>query len=303
MSKRDTFYFPHEYNAKDDPKCERVIWEMGMEGYGMFWTLLEVLRAQPDYTYPVANISIIARKYNADENKMRQVVFDYGLFTIIEDRMFFSNGLKMRMQPMDEKRNRQSSGGKEGAKKRWGNGGENRLPNGYPISSPNGLPYSNKIIIDKKRGDESKGDCKGVAVKRESNNASATTGADKPRKRRRPSPASPTPDEFEEIVRFYNDTCKSLRPVQVRTGKRRAAVSARLREHGREAVFNVIRAAGRSSFLAGQNTRGWTADFDWIFRPVNFVKVSEGKYENMEKSQQHGNESDQPSVTSVRIPL
>mgnify|MGYP002574856207 FL=1 len=48
MSKRDTFYFPHEYNAKDDPKCERLIWEMGMEGYGMFWTLLEVLRAQPD---------------------------------------------------------------------------------------------------------------------------------------------------------------------------------------------------------------------------------------------------------------
>ena len=149
------------------------------------------LRAQPDYTYPVANISIIARKYNADENKMRQVVFDYGLFTIIEDRMFFSNGLKMRMQPMDEKRNRQSSGGKEGAKKRWGNGGENRLPNGYPISSPNGLPYSNKIIIDKKRGDESKGDCKGVAVKRESNNASATTGADKPRKQIAASRAGP----------------------------------------------------------------------------------------------------------------
>lgn len=94
MSKRDTFYFPHEYNAKDDPKCERLIWEMGMEGYGMFWTLLEVLRAQPDYTYPVANISIIARKYNADENKMRQVVFDYGLFTIIEDRMFFFQRFK-----------------------------------------------------------------------------------------------------------------------------------------------------------------------------------------------------------------
>ena len=127
--------------------------------------------------------------------------------------------------------------------------------------------------------------------------------ADKPRKRRRPSPASPSPDEFEEIVKFYNDTCKSLRPVKTLTDKRREAVSARLREHGREAVFDVIRAAGRSSFLAGQNTREWTADFDWIFRPVNFVKVLEGKYENKEKSQQHGNESDQPSVTSVKIPL
>ena len=48
MSSRDTFYFPHEYNAKDDPKCERLIWEMGMEGYGIFWALLEVLRVQPD---------------------------------------------------------------------------------------------------------------------------------------------------------------------------------------------------------------------------------------------------------------
>ena len=160
-----------------------------------------------------------------------------------------------------------------------------------------------ELIIDKKRGDESKGDCKGEAAKKESNDASATTGADKPRKRRRLSPASPTPDEFEEIVRFYNDTCQSLRPVKTLTDKRREAVSARLREHGREAVFDVIRAAGRSSFLAGQNTREWTADFDWIFRPVNFVKVLEGKYENKEKSQQHGNESDQPSVTSVKIPL
>lgn len=96
---------------------------------------------------------------------------------------------------------------------------------------------------------------------------------------------------FAEVVKFYNDTCQSLRPVKILTDKRRAAVSARLREHGREAVFNVIRAAGRSSFLAGQNTRGWTADFDWIFRPENFVKVLEGKYENKEKSQQYGTES------------
>ena len=43
-------YFPHEYTAKDDPKCERLIFEMGMEGYGIFWALLKGLRAQPDYT-------------------------------------------------------------------------------------------------------------------------------------------------------------------------------------------------------------------------------------------------------------
>ena len=107
---------------------------------------------------------------------------------------------------------------------------------------------------------------------------------------------------FAEVVKFYNDTCQSLRPVKILTDKRRAAVSARLREHGREAVFNVIRAAGRSSFLAGQNTRGWTADFDWIFRPENFVKVLEGKYENKEKSQQYGSESNRQINERLAVP-
>ena len=56
---KDAYYFPHDYNAKDDPKCERLLYEMGQEGYGIFWTLIEVLRAQPDYTYPMANLPIV----------------------------------------------------------------------------------------------------------------------------------------------------------------------------------------------------------------------------------------------------
>ncbi|WP_419490985.1 DUF4373 domain-containing protein [Alistipes putredinis] len=143
-------YFPHEYTAKDDPKCERLIFEMGMEGYGIFWALLEVLRAQPDYTYPLANIPLAAYKYRTDPEKMRRVVFDFGLFVIIEDKIFFSNGLKRRMQPMDEEHNIAIESGKRGAEKRWRNRAENRVP----INSPNRDPYSNKNRIDKNRIEE-----------------------------------------------------------------------------------------------------------------------------------------------------
>ena len=118
MNKRDTYYFPHEYNAKDDPKCERLISVMGMEGYGIFWALLETLRAQPGYTYPLANIPIVAHKYYTTPELMRRVVFDFGLFTIVEDKIFFSKGLLNRMQPMDERRKKKSDGGKKGAEKR-----------------------------------------------------------------------------------------------------------------------------------------------------------------------------------------
>lgn len=147
-------YFPHEYTAKDDPKCERLIFEMGMEGYGIFWALLEVLRAQPDYTYPLANIPLAAYKYRTDPGKMRRVVFDFGLFVIIEDKIFFSNGLKRRMQPMDEFHKVSVESGKIGAEKRWRNKVENRDPNGDPISHPNEDPYSNKNRIDKTRTED-----------------------------------------------------------------------------------------------------------------------------------------------------
>lgn len=160
MSSRDTFYFPHEYNAKDDPKCERLIWEMGMEGYGMFWALLEVLRIQPDYTYPLANIPIIAYKYRADVDKMRRVVLGFDLFTIVEDKIFFSNGLLNRMRPMDEARNVARESGKKGAAKRW----ENRDPNRGQIATPIGPPMASKVNKSKEK-ESIKGDCKGESDK------------------------------------------------------------------------------------------------------------------------------------------
>lgn len=48
MSK-DAYYFTHDSNAKDDPKCALLIDQLGMEGYGIYWMLIEVLRDQPDH--------------------------------------------------------------------------------------------------------------------------------------------------------------------------------------------------------------------------------------------------------------
>lgn len=185
-------YFPHEYTAKDDPKCERLIFEMGMEGYGIFWALLEVLRAQPDYTYPLANIPLAAYKYRTDPEKMRRVVFDFGLFVIIEDKIFFSNGLKRRMQPMDEGHNIAIESGKRGAEKRWGNRVENRVP----INSPNRDPYSNKNRIDKNRIEEN--------IDKKLSNESKES-ADKPHKvasKRTAFVAPPTENCSEDFLKF-----------------------------------------------------------------------------------------------------
>ena len=41
---RTNCYFPHDSNAKDDPKCMILIDPLGPEGYGIYWVLVEILR-------------------------------------------------------------------------------------------------------------------------------------------------------------------------------------------------------------------------------------------------------------------
>jgi hypothetical protein len=116
---KDTYYFPHDYNAKDDPKCVLLIEQLGLEGYGIFWVLVETLRGQPDYKYPLALISALARRYNTSAEKMKAVVTQYQLFSLTEDgNFFFSESLQRRMEGFDRKREIARFAGKQSAEKR-----------------------------------------------------------------------------------------------------------------------------------------------------------------------------------------
>ena len=118
MSK-DAYYVPHDSNAKDDPKCVLLIEQLGMEGYGIYWMLIETLREQPDYTYPVANIPALGRRYNTTAEKVKTVVCNYGLFTVKDDKIFFSDSLNRRMLVFEEKRAKRSEAGRLGNAARW----------------------------------------------------------------------------------------------------------------------------------------------------------------------------------------
>lgn len=117
--KKDTYYFSHDSNAKDDPKCMSLIDDLGMEGYGIFWVLIEMLRNQPDYKCPLSIIKSIARQYNTTPPKVEVVIKNYGLFTIEDDLFFFSESLLRRMEVADNKRKKLSEAGKVGNEKRW----------------------------------------------------------------------------------------------------------------------------------------------------------------------------------------
>ena len=116
MSKK-AYYFSHDSNAKDDPKCSMLIEQLGCEGYGIYWILVETLRDQPEYKYPINMLPILARKYNTTPEKVRIVVTAYGLFELDEDQ-FFSLSLCRRMEKVDRSITQRIEAGKASGERR-----------------------------------------------------------------------------------------------------------------------------------------------------------------------------------------
>ena len=54
MTTKDAYWFSHDSNAKDDPKVVMMIEQLGLESYGIFWVLVEILREQTGFKYPIA---------------------------------------------------------------------------------------------------------------------------------------------------------------------------------------------------------------------------------------------------------
>lgn len=106
--------------------------------------------------------------------------------------------------------------------------------------------------------------------------------------------------DFVGLMKFFNRTMEEAGAIIPRCkscdGKRREFVRARIREHGLDAVYEMITKASQSDFLNGKSRSGWIADFTWLFRPSNFQKVLEGNYDN--RTNYNGQQNNQPSTGS-----
>jgi len=62
------------------------------------------------------------------------------------------------------------------------------------------------------------------------------------------------------------------------TPDRRKELSDRIAEHGAETILNAIGTVPASSFLTGDNARGWKADFDFFVSSRGMNKVVDGAF-------------------------
>lgn len=120
---KEAYYFSHDSNARNDIKILRLRRQLGLEGYAIYFCIIEMLREQSEYKMPLSNIPDIAFDINTSEEKVNVVINNFDLFTI-EDNLFFSARLLRTMEIYNERKTKLSDAGKRGAKARL-NGGLN----------------------------------------------------------------------------------------------------------------------------------------------------------------------------------
>ena len=119
-------------------------------------------------------------------------------------------------------------------------------------------------------------------IKEENNKKNIEGGTNVPSSS--PEPTTPKNDDINLLafMDFFNRTMQEhgaqIPTITQISGKRKQALLARFKQHGKEALRKAVINAASSTFLNGGGSNPFVASFDWIMRPNNFPKVLEGNY-------------------------
>lgn len=144
-------YFSHDSNARSDEKILKLRMQMGAEGYGIYFMLLERMREDPNYM-SVTDYNVLAFDLRVDAGKIKRVAEEFGLFKLTEDgNFFYSESFISRMQIKDEKQNNISEVRRKAAQARWEKEKGESKSDDECISNANAQKIDAKSCQEKKR--------------------------------------------------------------------------------------------------------------------------------------------------------
>jgi hypothetical protein len=109
---KETFYFSHDYNARSDAKIKKLIYQHGMQGYGIYWAIIEDLYNNDNCLE--LNFGLLSYELRSDEEIIKSIINDFELFQVSHET-FYSNSIQDRL----EMRNQKSEKARTNASKRW----------------------------------------------------------------------------------------------------------------------------------------------------------------------------------------
>jgi hypothetical protein len=98
--KRDTFYFSHDFNVRNDIKIKRLISKCGYAGYGIFWAIIEDLYNNAN-ALPT-DYDCIAFDMRVEKSMVESIVNDFDLF-VFDGNKFGSLSIQRRLDERNEK--------------------------------------------------------------------------------------------------------------------------------------------------------------------------------------------------------
>ena len=286
-------YFPHDSNARNDERLVNVRMKHGPAGYGVYFMLVERLREDPEYM-SVVDYNLIAFDLRIDASLAKSIIRDFGLFAFTVDpergECFYSESLRQRMARKDEITAKRKAASALGVSVRQENREKTKtaeISNQMVAETqPNGVPNGSEKRTKGKESKVKENSTSSPYVE-EAHAAKPLRNADAEDEAASVAPSagggSKDKSDFDlaAFARYFNETMAAhgAQIPQVRSippnSKRAAFVRARLKEHGKEALAKVVQNAAKLSFYNGGGSRGWVADFDWLFRPANFLRVLE----------------------------
>ena len=109
---KDTFYFSHDYNSRNDEKIKRLIRKHGMQGYGIFWAIVEELYNNANALH--LDYDGIAYDLRTESDIVKSVLHDFDLFVFNGDH-FGSLSVQNRINDRKDK----SQKARDSAYSRW----------------------------------------------------------------------------------------------------------------------------------------------------------------------------------------
>lgn len=149
---KETYYFSHDANARNDEKILMLRSEHGMLGYGVYWALIESMFETEDTKLRHDKIRGLALGLGVDITALQHIIN-----TCITEKLFVSDGEYFWSESLMKRKNKyhaikqaKSEAGKKGMARRWGTVENSDTHNSV-------ITDDNSVITKNNKGKEIKG--------------------------------------------------------------------------------------------------------------------------------------------------
>lgn len=151
LIKKVNNYFSHDFNARNDIKLKKVIANLGIQGIGLYWCIIECLYENDGYL-SFDDIDLLSYELRTDKDLILNLIENFDLFKKNNKNKFYSQSVLNRLEEIESK----SRKNRENALKRWNKNDTNEIQTESNSNATALQPQcyiKEKIIKENKRKD------------------------------------------------------------------------------------------------------------------------------------------------------